>query len=316
MARHGNTWKTVLMAAIGVAMVIVVLRGCVVTPYLISSDGMENTLFRGERILVNRWSFGLRLPLMQWLGYHRWGDGTVQRHAVVVFNNPANRDEPVISRREVFVGRCSGLPGDTLMADSLFNICPGQLPSPDQKFLYTYPYACTARLDSLMKRLGIPSQASLNNDTLRPLRCFSRYEAYLLQQALPPEESWLRSVHSGQSADGWHLLVVPARGKPVRVTPYNAALLCNTLVLHENRKAELRGDTLYVDGRPAGEVTFSQDYYWVTSDNVAALNDSRLFGFVPHSHLIGRAARIGLSKQLATGPFSGWRWHRTGLRIY
>ena len=66
------------------------LRGCVAIPYLIPSSGMENSLYRGERILVNKWSYGLRLPFMAWLGYHRWGDKPVRKDDIIVFNNPAN----------------------------------------------------------------------------------------------------------------------------------------------------------------------------------------------------------------------------------
>ncbi len=56
------------MAIIGVAFVVVLLRGCVATSYLIPSSGMENSLYRGERILVDKWSYGLRLPFMKLWG--------------------------------------------------------------------------------------------------------------------------------------------------------------------------------------------------------------------------------------------------------
>ena len=65
-----KTGKT--LTAIGAAVLAgVLLRTCVATSYLIPSSGMENSLYQGERILVNKWSYGLRLPLMGWWGYHR-----------------------------------------------------------------------------------------------------------------------------------------------------------------------------------------------------------------------------------------------------
>ena len=51
---------------------------------------MENSLYRGERILVNKWSYGLRLPFMSLWGYHRWTDKPVRKDDILVFNNPAN----------------------------------------------------------------------------------------------------------------------------------------------------------------------------------------------------------------------------------
>lgn len=113
-----NNWKTA-GTVIGIILVIVLLRGCVVTSYLIPSSGMENSLFQGERILVNKWSYGLRLPFMSLWNYHRWGDSPVQKEDIIVFNNPANLSESAIDRREVFISRCIGVPGDTLLIDSL-----------------------------------------------------------------------------------------------------------------------------------------------------------------------------------------------------
>jgi signal peptidase I len=55
----------IAITIVGVALVVVLLRGCVATSYLIPSSGMENSLYQGERILVNKWSYGLRLPFMK-----------------------------------------------------------------------------------------------------------------------------------------------------------------------------------------------------------------------------------------------------------
>ena len=103
-----KAWK-ITGAIIGIILVVVLLRGCVMTSYLIPSSGMENSLFQGERILVNKWSYGLRLPLMALWNYHRWADSPVQKEDIIVFNNPANLSEPVISRRETFISRCIGV---------------------------------------------------------------------------------------------------------------------------------------------------------------------------------------------------------------
>ena len=106
-------WK-IAITIVGVALVVVLLRGCVATSYLIPSSGMENSLYQGERILVDKWSYGLRLPFMKLWGYHRWADSPVPKEDILVFNNPANLSEPTIDRREVFISRCIGTPGDTL----------------------------------------------------------------------------------------------------------------------------------------------------------------------------------------------------------
>ena len=68
--------------------------------------------------------------LMALWNYHRWGDSPVEKEDIIVFNNPANLSESVISRREVFISRCIGVPGDTLLIDSLFSVIPSEKNAP------------------------------------------------------------------------------------------------------------------------------------------------------------------------------------------
>ena len=133
-----RNWK-IAATLTGVILTVILLRSCVATSYLIPSTGMENSLYRGERILVNKWSYGLRLPFISLWGYHRWGDKPVRKDDILVFNNPANLSQTAIDQREVYIGRCLGVPGDTLWVDSLFSVIPSEKNAPDQKFLYTYP---------------------------------------------------------------------------------------------------------------------------------------------------------------------------------
>lgn len=306
-------WKITGTIA-GVILIVVLLRGCVVTSYLIPSSGMENSLFRGERILVNKWSYGLRLPLMALWGYHRWADSAVQKEDIIVFNNPANLTEPVISRREVFISRCIGTPGDTLLIDSLYSVVPSEKNAPDQKFLYAYPRDKEKQLDSLLHLLSIENNPLLGQDTSRNVRSFSRYEFYLLEQALG-ENCWIELLNQGDSLESLRPLIIPRKGKAVRVYPWNRTLLRNTLVLHEHKQAEIKNDTLFIEGKPAQHCYFSKDYYWVGANNSINLSDSRLFGFVPKDHIIGKASLIWFSKEQGTGWFEGYRLNRIWTRV-
>lgn len=287
-------WK-IIVAVATAALGVVLLRGCVATSYLIPSEGMESSLYRGERILVNRWSYGFRVPLMQWWGYHRWAEKPVKQGDIVVFNNPANRQEKAIERREVFISRCIGLPGDTLPVDTLFRAIHTLQNAPDQQFLYSYPRQREAELQELARSLGIEPKKPVGQDSLHCIGRFSRYEHYLLKQALKDTACWIVPIVPDDSL--LRPLVVPRKGSVVKVEPWNVALLCNTLVLHEGRRAGVRGDTLYVDGKPVGHCRFTKDYHWVASNNPTNLNDSRLFGFVPKDHIIGKASVVWFSKE-------------------
>ena len=298
-----------IFAFAGAIAVVPLLRGFAFTSCLIPSTGMENSLFQGERILVNKWSYGLRVPLMSLFSYHRWCERSVRQQDVVVFNNPAAIGQPTIDRREIYISRCIGTPGDTLLVDSLFSVSsPEAQLNPDKKRLYTYPAAKEQLITSLMQTLSITNDGLMGSNDSTHVRSFSRYEYYLLEQAIS-DQNWIQPL-TEKSEKELKPLIVPGKGKALRVYPWNITLLRNTLVMHEGKQAEIKNDTLYIDGKPTQHCFFTKDYYWMASNNSVNLSDSRLFGFVPQDHIIGKASLIWFSKEKGTGIFDGYRWNR------
>ena len=298
-----------IFAFAGAIAVVLLLRGFAFTSCLIPSTGMENSLFQGERILVNKWSYGLRVPLMSLFSYHRWCERSVRQQDVVVFNNPAAIGQPTIDRREIYISRCIGTPGDTLLVDSLFSVSsPEAQFNPDKKRLYSYPATKEQLITSLMQTLSITNDGLMGSNDSTHVRSFSRYEYYLLEQAIS-DQNWLQRL-TEKSETELQPLIVPGKGKALRVYPWNITLLRNTLVMHEGKQAEIKNDTLYIDGKPTQHCFFTKDYYWMASNNSVNLSDSRLFGFVPQDHIIGKASLIWFSKEKGTGIFDGYRWNR------
>ena len=298
--------KQLLKAVLIAAALVVLIKVFAFTSCTIPSTGMENSLLRGERVIVNKWSYGLRLPLMGMTGYHRLAARGVERGDIVLFNNPAGKG--TIDRRELFINRCIGLPGDTLMLNGQLIQTRDQVLSPDSKLVYAYPGEQEDLVVEAMRRVGIGDNKLVGFDRGDFLRSFSHYELYLMRQELRGQVTF-RSLQT-DTADGVHPFVVPARGKAVKVYPWNAKLLCNTIVQHEGRQARLQGDTLWVDGRRVTSYTFTKDYHWVASNNSVSLCDSRLFGFVPDDHIIGRASLIWFSKDTEEPFWHGFRWKR------
>ena len=298
-----------IFAFAGAIAVVLLLRGFAFTSCLIPSTGMENSLFQGERILVNKWSYGLRVPLMSLFSYHRWCELSVRQQDVVVFNNPAAIGQPTIDRREIYISRCIGTPGDTLLVDSLFSVSsPEAQFNPDKKRLYSYPATKEQLITSLMQTLSITNDGLMGSNDSTHVRSFSRYEYYLLEQAIS-DQNWIQPL-TEKSEKELKPLIVPGKGKALRVYPWNITLLRNTLVMHEGKQAEIKNDTLYIDGKPTQHCFFTKDYYWMASNNSVNLSDSRLFGFVPQDHIIGKASLIWFSKEKGTGIFDGYRWNR------
>ena len=224
-----------IFAFAGAIAVVLLLRGFAFTSCLIPSTGMENSLFQGERILVNKWSYGLRLPLMSLFSYHRWCERSVRKQDVVVFNNPAAIGQPTIDRREIYISRCIGTPGDTLLVDSLFSVSsPEAQLNPDKKRLYTYPAAKEQLITSLMQTLSITNDGLMGSNDSTHVRSFSRYEYYLLEQAIS-DQNWIQPL-TEKSEKELKPLIVPGKGKALRVYPWNITLLRNTLVMHEGKQ--------------------------------------------------------------------------------
>ena len=301
-------FKWILVFA-GAIVIVLLLRGFAFTSCLIPSTGMENSIFQGERILVNKWSYGLRVPFMSLFSYHRWRERPVREQDIVVFNNPAGIRQPVIDRREIYIGRCIGVPGDTLFIDSLFSVISPEVQfNPDKKRLYAYPVDKENLITLLMHTLSIDDDGLMGSSDSTHVRSFSRYEYYLLEQAINGN-NWIQPL-AGKKDTELRPLIVPGKGKFVRVHPWNITLLRNTLVMHEGKQAEIKNDTLYVNGKPTQHCYFTKDYYWVGANNTINLTDSRLFGFVPQDHLIGKASLVWFSKEKDTGVFDGYRWNR------
>lgn len=297
------------MAFAGAIVIVLLLRGFAFTSCLIPSTGMENSLLEGERIIVNRWSYGLRLPFMSVFSYHRWCERPVKKQDIVVFNNPAAIQQPMIDRREIYISRCIGTPGDTLLIDSLFTVVSPEVQfNPDKKRLYSYPAGKEKLMTSLMNTLSITDDGLMGNNDSTHVRSFSRYEFYLLKQAIN-NQNWLQPLTENKDNDP-KPLIIPGKGKVLRVYPWNITLLRNTLILHEGKQAEIKNDTLYVDEKPTQHCYFTKDYYWMGANNSVNLSDSRLFGFVPQDHIIGKASLIWFSKEKGTSITDGYRWNR------
>ncbi len=87
-----------------VILAVLILRSFLVEPFRIPSESMVPTLLTGDFIMVNKFAYGLRLPV---LNTKVAGNGQPARGDVVVFRYPL---EPSVA----YIKRVVGLPGDRL----------------------------------------------------------------------------------------------------------------------------------------------------------------------------------------------------------
>ncbi len=88
-----------------VLLIVFLLRSFVAEPFKIPSSSMRPTLEVGDFILVNKFAYGLRLPILE---QKVVPVADPQRGDVVVFRYPLNPSQD-------FIKRVVGVPGDTVV---------------------------------------------------------------------------------------------------------------------------------------------------------------------------------------------------------
>jgi len=115
-----------------VLAIVLVVRSFIAEPYKIPSSSMMPNLLIGDFILVNKFSYGLRLPLNNAkvvpLGEPKRGD-------VVVFHFPGHSDNDP-AKGENFIKRVIGIPGDEIVFEGDGLILNGEPVKYDNKGLY------------------------------------------------------------------------------------------------------------------------------------------------------------------------------------
>ncbi|HWP82264.1 MAG TPA: signal peptidase I [Bacteroidota bacterium] len=107
---------------------------------------------------------------------------------------------------------------------------------------------------------------------------------------LLPQDSFHEATGNGLDLkEHFGPVVVPKEGMTIFLNPRNARRY-RRLLHHEGRELEVdaRGRVL-IDGEPATSYTVRKNYYFMLGDNRHNSLDSRAWGFVPESNIIGEA---------------------------
>lgn len=317
--KRGNLlWRFTRLAVIGFVCWLLI-HAFVFQGAYIPSQSMEGTLYEGDYVYVNKLAYGPRIPItpltipftdrwLDWieLPYCRLpGFSSVKINDIIVFNLPTDTAVP-IDCRELYIKRCVALPGDT------FAIVRGQITRngiaiadpPGAMYMYSVAMKQDANPDSVFKHIGLrekfhsadgvhyvlrmtQKQAdSLSNSghavSVTPsLLDADRYDYKMFPQNTSKAYRW--------NLDNFGPLIVPAKGETIALGLNNIHLYKDIITIHEGNTLENRHDSIYINGKFAPSYTFKMNYYFVMGDNRYDSNDSRYWGFVPESHLVGRA---------------------------
>ena len=226
-------------------------------------------------------------------------------------------------RRENYVKRCVGLPGQTLQIKNRIVYLDGKANKEPDNVQYTYKMKLKGEFPiDLADELGITNEDLLmyNQSGVIPLT----KKAYL---ALKANKNLVESIsinadaiygdlyplnaYTGWTRDNYGPVWIPKKGKSIQLNLKNLPIYERCIKVYEGNdlKVDSQGN-IFINGKLAKSYTFKLDYYWMMGDNRHNSADSRYWGFVPEDHIVGKPIFIWWSHNPDHPGFSGIRWNR------
>ncbi len=178
-----------------------------------------------------------------------------------------------VDRRENYVKRCVGLPGDTLeIKDAQVYIDGKPLENPEEMQLVS----------------SIVMEPEIFSGQMYPLNLYTKWDR-----------------------NNYGPIWIPKKGATIKLTEDNLPIYERPIRAYEGNTLEVKEDGIYINGKKTDEYTFKMDYYWMMGDNRHNSADARSWGFVPEDHVVGKPIVVWLSLDKDRGWFDGKiRWNR------
>ena len=231
-----------------------------------------------------------------------------------------------LDKRENYIKRCTGMPGDT------FEIIDGMIYANGKKI----QLPTDAQMEYVVKTTGELNTRILKEQyDISPgdIQYNSELGAYLISMPVSSIQnikdlSVVNEVTQYNSPrgsyDGTHMpifpndpnfnwtadnfgpLYLPKKGDVLDLDLSNLPLYKRAITAYERNTLEVKNGDIYINGEKTTSYTFKQNYYMLMGDNRHHSADSRFWGYVPEDHVVGKAVFIWFSKD----PYTGIRWNR------
>ena len=230
-------------------------------------------------------------------------------------------------RRENYVKRCVGLPGQTLQIKDHIIYLDGVANKEPDNVQYNYLVTTNRPIPAeLAHQLGISNEDLMNRNPQGTMYRLPLTEATkqgllanknVVRDIKPyPEEQqgdlYPLNMHKDWTCDNYGPVWIPKKGESIQLTLENLPIYERPIAIYEGNKLEVTPDgRILINGTEADSYTFKQDYYWMQGDNRHNSADSRYWGFVPEDHIVGKPLFIWLSLDKDRSLFDGGiRWKR------
>ena len=225
-------------------------------------------------------------------------------------------------RRENYVKRCVGLPGQTLQIKNRIVYLDGKANKEPEEVQYTYYVKLKQHIpDEMLKYLGISMEdlVSLNTAgymplTKRAVATLSKrkdlVESIRINTDASEHDIYPLNGNMHWTRDNYGPIWIPAKGKSINLTLDNIAVYERPIKVYEHNDLQIKEGKIYINGKEADSYTFKMDYYWMMGDNRHNSADSRYWGFVPEDHVVGKPIFIWWSSDPDRSGFGGIRWQR------
>lgn len=332
-----KTAKRFLLIFIAIVLIRVFILGF----YQVDSGSMEETLYVGDVMVVNKLQYGARLPvrpkdvpfvelIAYLLGAYRWsqvpcwnyrrlpGFGEVKLNDILVFDK-AGSDKKIVKR-------CVGLPGDFIAVAHNIRYANAERQIEPSSVKYSYCIKTDVKsfkLDSF-KKYGLTEKSLLWSDGDSLHVSITSATASELQMSCLVDSVSIDDYPKGangpllftgsrfrnQTRENYGPLWIPAKGKTIPLHKENIDLYREVIANYEQNRLVVNSDGIFINNEKVTSYTFKGNYYFVMGDNRYHSIDSRYWGFLPESAIIGKVSCVLFSINKTGSAFEKFRLTR------
>lgn len=236
-----------------------------------------------------------------------------------------------VDRRDNYVKRCVGLPGDTITIRSGILYVNGKAApeNPGQQTTYVVGTNGTTINPKAFERLSISKsdQTMLSSSayylplTKQNAETISKFtnvnEISPVYERAGEYSPYIFPYNGGLkwNQDNFGPLWIPVKGTTIKIDTSNLCLYDRIIDVYEENDLRVDGSTIFINNVAADSYTFKMDYFWMMGDNRHNSADSRYWGFVPEDHIVGKPKFIWLSLDKEATGLKKVRFSRMFMKV-